>query len=429
MGNHYDLNIDDINIDQWSRFLSNNDAIERKLDTCCSNVDDIVANVNTIIGTIPSVNSELSKLQTVHVNSLPALDYLLNDINSVVENLKHKAAVIVGGLHYSELAIEALNKGETPDQSAKDLFNSILDFTSDNNLYWLLYEVSRNTKFEALGFLFAYGTDIPFDDGHFVVGDGAKHLFKLATDIWFEDYLPTAWTNLSVGTAAVVLFSAALEIVRHKGDWDTKDYELVIAKAVESGLSYAEWVYITEIALAGAGVGGVVVAALLAVPTSMLWNIINDFITGENVVYTFERNGIEYKITSNGDGPDGTFDVITSEYRNSIRDFYIGDRLCSETEYKERLYTDLENFIYEDTGQKFGEIGDFIAGKTFVEALNVMAEYDTFEEGYDAYCKYLENDVMYGVDADVLSTLLIIDYGFDFQECYNLLRKYKKDGA
>lgn len=36
---------------------------------------------------------------------------------------------------------------------------------------------------------------------------------------------------------------------------------------------------------------------------------------------------------------------------------------------------------------------------------------------------------MYGVDADVLSTLLIIDYGFNFQECYNLLRKYKKDGA
>ena len=45
MGKHYELNIDDIDIDDWNAFVERNDEIVKDLDICCSNVADMIANV------------------------------------------------------------------------------------------------------------------------------------------------------------------------------------------------------------------------------------------------------------------------------------------------------------------------------------------------------------------------------------------------
>ena len=426
MGKHYELNIDDIDIDDWNAFVERNDEIVKDLDICCSNVADMIANVSSTLAMVPQINAAFAKLKTVEMTPLPSMDYLDNQITTINDYMKNKALVICGGLYYGEIAIDAYRRGKQVDPEARNLFDAILKGLTDASVFWILQEALKSGPFaaKALGFVLAYGTDAKYEGSHFVVGDGAKKLFDIATDVLYLEDIPV-WVNTAVGTAAVVLVTGVMEYINHEGEWSNEDIALLLAKAGEAGLSYLEWVAITG---AIAGPGGVVVAALLAIPTSMLWNVINDIITGDYSIDTFERDGKTYVVTENGKGSEGTFDMIIDKYSSLLQEYHMGDRLCSEHEYKETMYLDLEEFAKQNCGEQFGEVGgDFFAGETFTKGIEAMAKCETFEEAMDAFYEaiYAEID---GVDADVLAGILITEYDFDFMECYEYVRKHYLEG-
>ena len=396
------------------------------MDICCSNVADMIANVSSTLAMVSQINTAFGNLKTVEMTPLPSMDYLNNQITTINEYMKKKSLVICGGLYYGEIAIDAYRSGKQVDPDVRNLFDAIVKGLTDASVFWVLSEVLRNGPLpaKALGFCLAYGTDAKYEGGHFVVGDAVKNLFKVGTDLLYKKDLPV-WSNTAAGTAAVVIFTGVMEFVKHEGDWSNEDIALLLAKSGEAGLSYLEWAAITG---AIAGPGGVVVAGLLAIPTSMLWNAINDVITGDYSIDTFERDGKKYVVTENGKGSEGTFDMIIDKYSSLLQEYHMGDRLCSEHEYKETMYLDLEEFAKQNCGEQFGDIGgDFFAGETFVKGIEAMGKCETFEEAMDAFYDtiYAEID---GTDADVLAGILITEHDFDFMECYEYARKHYLEG-
>ena len=56
-----------------------------------------------------------------------------------------------------------------------------------------------------------------------------------------------------------------------------------------------------------------------------------------------------------------------------------------------------------------------------------MAKCETFEEAMDAFYEVIYAEID-GVDADVLAGTLITEYGFNFMECYEYVRKHYLEG-
>ena len=421
MGKNYNIDIDNIDIDSWKKFVANNESIEKSLDVCCSNIADMIANVTTVNATVSEVNAALGKLKTVPPPSVPSAEELQSEINEIDNYMKEKAILIVAGCSYAEAAIEAYSKGTDVDQETKDLFAKIMSGVFDTGLYWIISSVLENRGFKAASFILGYGTDAAHDGGDFVVGDAAAKLFKIHAakiDIKPGDLI---WKNAAVGAAVVWFFTLAKDRITDKGEWTDDDIKRAGLDALFSGLSYAEWsIIVGLLSPPGAvAVSAVAVAAIFAIPTAAIFKTIKDRATHDNIIHTFERDGNPYEIPDNGSGKDGTFDVWIDIFGSNGKEYHIGNRLCSEHEYKDKMYGDLENFIYEDTGKKFGEMNEFGYGKIFQKALDIMSECDTYEEGIDAfYAYYSENS--YGDNMDLI---LVNEYGFNFEEYYNYNHK------
>lgn len=413
---NYDLDINTIDIENWQRFLDNNEEIESALNTCCSNIADMIANCTSVDSMVPGVNAALGSLKKVSAPTLNAATDLVNKINEMNDYMKQKAIIILAGISYAELAVEAFNKGETVDSEAVALFKQIIQGVADSNIYWMLYEGLKSTRFGGLAFCLVYGTDLVQEGGNFVVGDSALALFQKGMSKFYKiDKLPV-WVNATVGAAVVAGFTAAVDYFSDKGEMTQLDWERLGLDSLFAGLSYGEWVLLAS--SLGGGLPGVIVAGLVAIPTSMLFDAITDAIIGDNIIHTFERNGKTYEVPANGNGEDGTFDVIIDKYCSGMGEYYIGGKLCSEREYKERMYYDLEQFLFDDTGEKYGEISStFFAGEVLQKALDELAKADSFEAGMDAFYAYLDSDML-GVDADIMSNVLVAQYGFRFEEYY-----------
>ena len=444
---HFDIDIDDIDIASWRYFKDNNAEILRRLDYCCSNVADLIANVSTISASIPNINSALAGLKTVKNRSLipniPELDQMTDCINNIDEYLKDKSLIIVSGIRYAELSIDEFGNPTTVDGDVKDIFQQIFRGAADANLYWIVYEFTKtmSTPLQATGFLLAYGTDWAYEGQSFVIGDAAAKAFDIAEDFLLnqlEKEIPFWINSTSFGTAVVVVWTAFSEIREHNKtgeEWTPEEKKLLLAETVESGLTYLEWILVAE---AVGGVPGAVVAALVAIPTSMIFDYINDYITGDDVIYTYERDGQEYSITSNGKGAYGDFEAIINNYSNYTQDYYIGDRLCSEHEYKERMYTDLTSFLSEDTGIDFREdnvyeqdisYSEYYISEKFQEAILKMKECETYEDAEDVFYETMfpesgPSSEQENIDQQKLGKLQQIlreEYGFDLEECYYIL--------
>ncbi len=230
MPKNYNINVDDVDIKDWNQFVSNNEEIISSLDTCCSNIADMIANVNTTVGTVSAINDELARLQTVKMNPIPDVDYLSTDINAINEYLKDKSVVIVGIVSYAELAIVDYDVDNDVDKDAKDLMQKILQGLADYSIFWIVSESLRKYSLpcRAIGAVLAYGTDWKYEDGDFLVGDAAAQLFKIASKRIFADNLVemSRWVNVSVGTGFVVLFEAGKQFMdyqKRKDEWTDTD--------------------------------------------------------------------------------------------------------------------------------------------------------------------------------------------------------------
>ena len=415
MGNSYDLDLNVIDIDDWRSFVDNNEEIEEALNVCCSNVADMIANATAVASSILAVNSAFLELESVSVETIPEADDLVTKVNEINDYIKDKALIIVAGINYAELAVKAFNSGIAIDDETSQLLSKILQRVADSNVYWLVSKLLSKTPFKGIGFCLAYGTDAIQEGGTFVVGDAAVELFQAGMQNFFKIDTPPLWANAAVGSVVVALFTAGCDYFGDKGEMTQLDWERLGLDAAFAGLSYAEWV-----AIAGSigGPAGVVVAGLVAIPTSMLFNAIKDAVTGDNIIHTFEIDGVTYEVPANGNGEDGTFDVLVERYGSVNKDYYMGDRLCSASEYKETLYKDLPDFIYKNTGERVGDFGEYYSADTLMAALDELAKADTFEEGMDAYYAYLADQID-GVDADIIGTNLMVEFGFNFEEYYN----------
>ena len=418
MGRAYNINLNEISIDSWKMFVDNNEIIERGLNSCCSNVADMIANIDAINATVPEVNKALGKLKTVTAPPINSASELHNKIVTINDYMKDKSVVIISTISYAEKAIEAFQNGEEVDSLIKEEYLNIMQNIADSNIYWVAYALLEKTPFSAIGFTLAYGTDAAHEDAHFVVGDGMTKLFGEQIIKFYdivEDGVLAKWVNLSVGTASVAIFTGVLDLLTDKGKMTSTDWKRLGLDTAFGALSYAEW---TLVAGAIGGVPGVIVAAALAIPTAALFNYTTDLITHENIIDTFERNGNTYEVPANGKGEYGTFDVITEEYIKKIKHYKMGDRIVSEHEFKEYMYSDFESFINDEKILNYNMISDKYSAANMKNALDAMVACDTFEEGLDAYNSYYR-------DPSGLSLMMDLSerYGFNLEEYYNYKHK------
>ena len=400
MGKSYDIDINTISIESWQKFVDNNNSIEEALNRCCSNIADLIANVNSINVTVQNVNDEFSKLRKVHVGEAPDASEMLNQINQINEFMKEKSLTIIAGINYAELAAEAFNSGTPVDQEATDLFTSLLKGASHVNLFWLTNEVlKRNTGFSALGFCLAYGTDAQYEGGNFVVGDGAVSLFKLGMEKVFKiDKLPV-WVNSTVGAVVVAGYVGIKDVVGNKGEKTKFDYRRWGLDALFSGLSFVEWSVVsggvssyvaTSVTLGGwAGPAGVVAAGLVAIPTAKLFDGVKDIATGDVIVHTYvDENDVTYEIPANGLGENGYFDEMVDILNDDLKTYTIGDQKVSESTYKDLLYGDYNKLVKMDTGYTI----DQLYGSSF-NFDNVMEQVANIEDPVKAYNEMMDAKV------------------------------------
>ena len=416
MGKSYNIDINTISMESWQKFVDNNYTIEEALNRCCSNIADMIANVNSINVTVQNINEEFSKLRKVHVGEAPDASEMLNQINQINEFMKEKSLIIISGINYAELAAEAFNSGTPVDQEATDLFTSLLKGASHINLFWLTNEVlKRNTGFSALGFCLAYGTDAQYEGGNFVVGDGAVSLFKLGMEKAFRiDKLPV-WVNTTVGAAVVAGYVGVKDYIDNKGEKTNLDYRRWGLDALFSGLSFAEWSVVsggvssyvaTSVTFGGwAGPAGVVAAGLITIPTAKLFDGVKDLATGDVIIHTYEdENGVTHEIPANGLGENGYFDEMVDILNDDLRTYTIGGQTVSESTYKDLLYGNWNELVKMDTGYTI----DQLYGSSF-NFDNVMEKVANIEDPGEAYEYYLDHTM----GSDYTSYFLSMNYGFD----------------
>jgi len=408
-----------ISIDSWQQFLANNEEIQSKLEMCCSNVADLIANCTSVEATITSINSALAGLKTVKAREIPPATELVSSVNTLSEFLKDKSLKIVAGISYAELAVEAFNNGTTVDEDAKNLFTKIITGAADLNIYWMLNEVLASKGFKGMGFILAYGTDQQFEGGDFVVGDGFNKLFdttmdKISTQDWINN--PTVWVNAVVGAAVVAFYTGVRDRLTDKGDWTNEDIIRQKLDMASSALSYAEWTVIY--AAMGCGLPGAVVAGLVAIPTAWVLDKVVNRITGDDIIDEFELDGVKYKVPRNGNGKNGTFDVYLDNYDDSLKEYRIGNQLYSESEYKRILYEskDYEKLFEKDQGRILEEEYAYSSGEVdeYRKILEETAKISDPDEAYLYYVERMDNAELPCVKD--LEYELIVQYGFDIEE-------------
>ena len=421
---HYDIDLEKIDLKSWQSLVDNNEEILVLLDSVASNAGDIIANSSSLVVMTEAMNTALRDLRKVSMESLDEPNALVACSNKIQEFFEESAVVIVASCKYAEQAVKGII--EDQDDGITEFFKMILKGADDNSLYWIVYEFSKQHGFKALGFVMAYGNDAKNDGGDFIFGDGAKALFgeeliKGAEN--FDKNKIIVWKNAAVGTIAVVSFTLVKDLINHEGDWTQDDAFRIGLDIFAAGLGYMEWTAIAGLfEAAGLAIPGVAVAAIVGMGTAMLFDSFIDVMTGDNIIHSFEYNGVPYEVPKNGTGGE-TFDVLLDRYRKSKREYNIGDRKVSEHEFKDRMYEDLENFYKEYSGKEMEKDkidSPFYGMDYFEEALDELAKADSYEKGLDAFYEHLGNKSIY---ADIILGVLIPEFDFDLEEYYY----YKKE--
>ncbi|MBR2827868.1 MAG: hypothetical protein IKE70_01375 [Bacilli bacterium] len=406
--------IDSIHIEDWKKFLSNNDEVEDSLNRCCSNVADMIANINSINAKTSSINSALSTLKTVSVPNIDDGLKLLSLINEFNNYFKQKSIKIISGINYAELAIDAYNNETEVDEGAKDLFQKILQETADSNIYWIVNESLKTTAFSGIGFIMAYGTDAYNEGGNYVVGDGATKLFELGNKKYFNFSDPKIWVNTAVGASVVALYTGWQYYQNDKGIMTDEDKLRLGIEAGNAALSYAEWTFIAGTI---GGIPGVVAAAALSFPTTYILGRAKDYIVGDNIIDEFDG----YEVPKNGNGKDGTWDALLDMYKGNQKDYYVGQDAYSEKDYKTKLYNDWEDLVFKDSGQHLSKIFDSYGNNNELnELLDKVTSIKDPDEASLYFNNYIINEASY--DTKEIYTFLCNYYDFDIEEAL----KYRK---
>ncbi len=358
--------VKNIDIDNWELIAENNETTYTLLDRCCSDVSDLMANVDYIKAVAPTINDELAKLKTTDTFKVWEGIGLKNKFTKLSERMADKAGMIVTITKFAERMINNYNS-VTSDEFAllDDMIsntNSGLALAEDLAVYWVIKAATDelgDKGFGALSFIGAYGADARYNaadfqfrygqSGHVDISSSAagKSLFKMLGRATrdFESqriFTPRLWCNVAIGTGAVALFSLVKNSLQHEGEWSSLDTKELWTNVAVDSATYVSWAIAFKAAtVAGAtGLWPGVIAAVVAIPTSMLFKAIGNRITGNYKIDTFTRDGKEYIIYENGFGHNGEYDDLLRTYSETLPTHYINGEAYSETTYKNMMYED-----------------------------------------------------------------------------------------
>lgn len=327
------IDISQIQINDWKKFLNNNKEIEIYVEKCSEYIANMYTNCKNMVDMGCNSEEALSGLKSVTCTnkSLLTSENVKNADTSckrITEQMSEKGLKILSGLSYAEMVIDAYNNGQEVDSETKKMFSDIFKGHITDSL-WILKQFAYD-KFPGTSFLFGvtfstYAADGTLAGGDCLVGDQVaealfkkweKGLTKLVPSIAKETSIARVWFNVSVGTCAVALFEITkglLALKADEGKLTGKDWERLFLNAGAETLTYATWVLLAGVV---GGVPGVVVANVAAFITGGILTGAVDQITGDAIIYEYQvtdKNGEKHtiKVPRNGSGKDGTYDVIT----------------------------------------------------------------------------------------------------------------------
>lgn len=412
--------IEGMNVESWQTFLDNNQEIESALDRCCSNVADLIANANAVTTVVATVNEAFGNLKKVTISQVNDGQDFLNRVNELSNYFQESSVKIIATLKYAELTIKSIDSGEPIDEKAENAFWKLIHGGANWNVTWFIYEALKSSallsSFSGLGFVLAYGADMKYDGSTFVIGDGVTALFGDSISQAATAKIPVYWINAGVGAVVVAGVSAVHDVVTDKGDWTTLDTKRLIGNATQVGLTYAEWTTIVgsvTAATGGTALPGVILAGIVAVPTTWLLSEAKGYFTGDRIIDEFTKDGVEYEVPYNGSGENGTYDAILSNYKDVYKEYTIGGVKYTENQYKDMLYNDWEKLFKLDQGRDINEEYSYCCGESS-ELREVMQEVAAIEDPDDAelyFYEWKETSASYG--AKELIYELSIQYGFD----------------
>lgn len=381
------------------------------LNQCVTDYIEYIASCATAAEMIAQANINISGVTHVSCRTVDEDSSILTNVHTIADKIETKAQELSIYLASVKEYKHLMDTGGDP--SAIEALvgmlqsNKIISFMADNNLIWVIDEALIMTKvagLSALGTLLSYGTDASNEGGSFVVDGVVQNVFNKSM-LW--------------GAGAAAVFIAFKDIYFDEGNFTVLDAQRTVLDSLEGAVLVGEWSIITNAVSAGMLFGelgclggpiGAVVAGIAGVITSIALDTVFSWITGDNVVYTATtEDGREIPIYANGNGRNGTYDVLLEK-----SDIY--GREYSNTNYKQMIYENPEIEADAWNSQRHW----YQASKTtdgVQQLYDMLANCNSADEA-----KVVYENIMYGYQGDpVLSNTCVSlnGAGFDPEEYYN----------
>ncbi len=337
----------ELEIEDFKKFVANHKEIERMLDRSAYDLSDIVVDASLYSEKQDDINDKLGSLKKVTVSSkLSGGKDLSDKLSNLVDNYNASAANLIFVLEVSEKKIMAYNNGEDVDESVMNMFNQVMKGAADTNVFWIVNELtSRNEALASLGFLMAYGTDSNYEDANFVVGDTTKAVAEGLWPVLLEESKKRPFKHAAVGAGAVMILTGAQDVALDEGEMAVLDYARTGFDVVGAGANYANWVLVSS---AVGGVPGILLASASTMAVAPMIDQFRDKAVGDNIIHTFtyDEDGKEYEVPKNGNGKDGTHDVLFERYAEANNDSHtLNKQTYTDYNYKSLLYRDWEELL------------------------------------------------------------------------------------
>ncbi len=393
----------DINIESLESFRESNLEIKVNLNSICSEMNDMLSyaatmeyNVGLVEGLLSGCGVSLGDI-SVAVSNFKSLT---NDISTELAQLAYK---IMGSLPIFESKIEDYSKGT--GEYDMGVFDGI-DLELNDGLgvvSSVIDEIENNQIFSGIGFLLNCASFILDPQGSaedyagekatnglwaFIRGHYSKSIASGAA-------VPT-WFNAGVGAIVAIGFTSLDAWLGDEGNWTEKDTERLLWDIASTGTSVAASTLVAAgtaalLSKAGGTIGaaagpiGAGIGALVGLGVGWLIDTLGANSVGDDVIdrYIVIKNadgteqiieysddlseeilsrGVIYEVPANGNGQNGTYDVMVSRFSNYsesktnssygdggpgvINSSVLRSRGIYPNEYYDMLYSD--NFEYFD---------------------------------------------------------------------------------
>lgn len=340
---------DQITVSSMELFDSENKAMQTQAEKAIEYATALYYGIKTVNEQLHDIADNLTKLKKVKVNQDRKIT--VGSVNTgrnstyLFKNMPNTLTENIIGFEYAELLFKKYDGGYnlTADEEAElDAFSSFFQNFNDYNGFWVTESIAEiiASKFPALGAMvlvtksMAYATDVG-EGGDFIVGDGCKYLAQKLYEkagSKLTELIPSETFNAALGnfikygsgTAAVAIFEVllgnAIRKATDSGDWTYLDQERSNLDATGAIINYAMWNGTTDILVAcGASTGPAGIAAAgISLYYSMVFDCLKDCITGDEIVEYCKIGNNFCPIPANGNGKNGTYDVILEQARDQF---------------------------------------------------------------------------------------------------------------